>query len=78
MNSALEDVAVLERALESCGDCVETALPEYERLRAADTKALVRVRVTYPLFSGMILVCVRSHTQPLQGGLRFLFTRNVL
>lgn len=56
MNSALEDVVVLERALESCGDRVEAALPEYERLRADDTKALVRVRVAYPLLSTMILV----------------------
>lgn len=44
MNSALEDVVVLERALASCGDRVEDALPEYERTRAADAKAVVRVR----------------------------------
>ncbi|CAM9387569.1 unnamed protein product, partial [Pylaiella littoralis] len=43
VNSALEDVVVLERALASCGDRVEDALPEYERTRAADSKALVRV-----------------------------------
>lgn len=47
VNSALEDVAVLERALESCGDCVETALPAYEQARAADSKALVRVRLGF-------------------------------
>lgn len=35
---------VLERALASCGDRVGDALPEYERTRAADSKALVRVR----------------------------------
>lgn len=44
VNAALEDVFVLERALASCGDRVEDALPEYERTRAADTKAVVRVR----------------------------------
>ncbi|CAM9651225.1 unnamed protein product [Laminaria digitata] len=49
VNSALEDVVVLERALESCGDCVETALPEYEQARAADSKALVRLcQIGYP------------------------------
>lgn len=47
VNSALEDVVVLERALESCGDCVETALPAYEQARAADSKALVRVRLGF-------------------------------
>lgn len=47
VNSALEDVNVLERALESCGDCIETALPAYEQARAADSKALVRVRVRF-------------------------------
>lgn len=45
VNSALEDVIVLERALATCGDRVEDALPEYERTRAADAKALVRVGV---------------------------------
>ena len=44
VNSALEDVVVLERALASCEDRVEDALPEYERSRAADSKAVVRVR----------------------------------
>lgn len=49
VNSALEDVVVLERALESCGDCVETALPAYEQARAADSKALVRLcQIGYP------------------------------
>ncbi|CAM9879159.1 unnamed protein product, partial [Hapterophycus canaliculatus] len=49
VNSALEDVVVLERALESCGDRVEAALPEYERTRAADSKALVRLcQLGYP------------------------------
>lgn len=43
VNSALEDVLVLERALDKCGDRVEDALPEYERSRSADSKALVRV-----------------------------------
>lgn len=43
MNSALEDVLVLDHALEKCGDRVEDALPEYERSRSADSKALVRV-----------------------------------
>lgn len=43
VNAALEDVLVLERALESCGDRLGDALPEYERSRAADSKALVRV-----------------------------------
>lgn len=47
VNSALEDVNVLERALENCGDCVETALPAYEQARAADSKALVRVRLRF-------------------------------
>eukprot|EP00903_Cladosiphon_okamuranus_P016889 g15571.t1 len=49
VNSALEDVVVLERALASCGDRVEDALPEYERARAADSKALVRLcQIGYP------------------------------
>ncbi|CBN74662.1 Monooxygenase, FAD-binding [Ectocarpus siliculosus] len=49
VNSALEDVIVLERALASCGDRVEDALPEYERTRAADSKALVRLcQIGYP------------------------------
>ncbi|CAN0295375.1 unnamed protein product [Ascophyllum nodosum] len=43
VNSALEDVLVLERALDKCGDRVEEALPEYERMRTADSKALIRL-----------------------------------
>lgn len=38
---------VLERALESCGDRVEAALPQYENARAEDSKALVRVRLAF-------------------------------
>lgn len=55
VNSALEDVLVLQQALESRGDRVIEALPEYENLRAADSKALVRVRGVFGYFRRGVL-----------------------
>lgn len=49
VNSALEDVCVLNEALSQSNDDLSQALPLYESLRLADTKALVRlVQFAYP------------------------------
>ncbi len=49
VNSALEDVYVLNEALSKTNDDLEQALPLYESLRLSDTKALVRlVQIGYP------------------------------
>jgi 2-polyprenyl-6-methoxyphenol hydroxylase-like FAD-dependent oxidoreductase len=49
VNSALEDVYVLNQALAQTQDDLVRALPLYETLRAADVKALVRLAQTaYP------------------------------
>lgn len=41
MNSAFEDVAVLQRALEECGDDPAAAVQRYSQLRSKDAEALV-------------------------------------
>ena len=43
VNSALEDVAALETALDKHGDDVEKALGEYSALRAKEAKAMVQI-----------------------------------
>ncbi|QSJ15912.1 FAD-dependent monooxygenase [Nostoc sp. UHCC 0702] len=49
VNSALEDVCVLNQALSESDDDLDRALPLYESLRLADTEALVRlVQIGYP------------------------------
>jgi kynurenine 3-monooxygenase len=48
-NAALQDVAVLQQALEGCGDDVAAAAPAFERLRLPDTSALPElVQMGYP------------------------------
>jgi 2-polyprenyl-6-methoxyphenol hydroxylase-like FAD-dependent oxidoreductase len=46
VNSALEDVCVLDRALEQSKDELSSALPLYESMRLPDVKALVRLAQT--------------------------------
>lgn len=49
VNSALEDVCVLERALSQSDDDLSRALPLYESLRSPDVKALVRLaQIAFP------------------------------
>jgi kynurenine 3-monooxygenase len=49
VNSALEDVYVLNEALEKSNDNISLALPLYESLRLPDVKALVRLaQIGYP------------------------------
>lgn len=49
VNSALEDVCVLNQALSESDDDLDCALPLYESLRLPDTEALVRlVQIGYP------------------------------
>ncbi|MGK7914516.1 MAG: FAD-dependent oxidoreductase, partial [Prochloraceae cyanobacterium] len=49
VNSALEDVYVLNEALSQSNDDIYSALPLYESLRSSDVKALIRlVQTTYP------------------------------
>jgi len=49
VNSALEDVYVLNEALSSSGDDLNRALPNYELERSPDVKALVRLaQVAFP------------------------------
>lgn len=49
VNSALEDVCVLNQALSQEQDDLARALPLYEALRAADVKAVVRLaQIAYP------------------------------
>jgi 2-polyprenyl-6-methoxyphenol hydroxylase-like FAD-dependent oxidoreductase len=43
VNSALEDVCVLERQLEAAGDDLTQALPAYEQQRLPDSEALVKL-----------------------------------
>eukprot|EP00882_Tetradesmus_deserticola_P005981 GHRQ01006298.1.p1 GENE.GHRQ01006298.1~~GHRQ01006298.1.p1 ORF type:complete len:342 (+),score=172.70 GHRQ01006298.1:94-1026(+) len=50
VNSALEDVCVLERQLDAAGDDLAQALPAYEQQRMPDSEALVKlVQTGYPL-----------------------------
>ena len=49
VNAALEDVCVLDEALSQTNDDISQALPLYESLRVADTKALIRlVQIAFP------------------------------
>ena len=49
VNSALEDVYVLDEALSKSNDDLKSALPLYESLRSSDTKALVSlVQTAFP------------------------------
>ena len=49
VNSALEDVFILENALEKTNNSLVEALPLYESSRIADTKALIRLmQIGYP------------------------------
>lgn len=49
VNSALEDVCVLERQLDAAGDDLAQALPAYELQRMPDSEALVKlVQVRQP------------------------------
>ena len=43
VNSALEDIAVLESALQATGDVLSEALPLYEHERSPDIRALIRL-----------------------------------
>lgn len=46
VNSALEDVIVLDRVLSQSHDDLTQALPQYERIRSPDTTALIRLAQT--------------------------------
>ncbi len=46
VNSALEDVVVLDRALEETKDELSSALPLYESMRLPDVKALINLAQT--------------------------------
>jgi 2-polyprenyl-6-methoxyphenol hydroxylase-like FAD-dependent oxidoreductase len=49
VNAALEDVLVLDKALSQTHDDISQALPLYESLRVADTKALIKlVQIAFP------------------------------
>jgi kynurenine 3-monooxygenase len=49
VNSALEDVCVLDGVLAQTNDDLSVALPQYESLRSPDVKALIRLaQVAYP------------------------------
>ncbi len=43
VNSALEDIAMLDEVLEESGDRLDVALPRFEQRRMPDVKALIRL-----------------------------------